>query len=129
MKLYDLHEEAIEYNAFGEWIKGKAQRRIMKGDSKLKKLLTGAGFTLDHVRYAIKNGECLRNPDPTSKALGPTYLEQTISNVLRDLAQAKQIPLGKFNDARVYFGLARLSVKKLKTEVDRRSDASQKRKK
>ncbi|MHA2264030.1 MAG: hypothetical protein ACXAEN_16675 [Candidatus Thorarchaeota archaeon] len=123
MKLFDLHEAPLEYHAFGEWIKGKAQRRIMKGDSKLKALLTGSGFTLDHVRFAIKNGECLRNPDPGSKALGPTYLEQTISNVLRDLAQAKQIPLGKFNDARVYFGLERLSVKKLKTEVDRREDA------
>jgi hypothetical protein len=122
MKLFSLHEEQLEYHAFGEWIKGKAQRKIMKGDSKLKSLLTGTSFTLDHVRFAIKNGECLRNPNPGSKALGPTYLEQTISNVLRDLAQAKQIPLGKFNDARVYFGLSRLSVKKLKTEVDRRSD-------
>ena len=123
MKLYSLHEAEIEYNDFGRFIQGKAQRRIMKGDSKLKALLTGAGFTLDHVRYAIKNGECLKNPMPGSKSLGPTYLEQTISNVLRDLAQAKQIPLGKFNDARAYFGLDRLSVKKLKTEVDRRKDA------
>lgn len=123
MKLYDLHEAKLEYHAFGEWIKGKAQRRIMKGDSKLKSLLTGSAFTLDHVRYAIKNGECLRNPDPAAKALGPTYLEQTISNVLRDLAQAKQIPLGKFNDARAYFGLERLSVKRLTTDVDRRKQS------
>ena len=120
MKLYHLHEAELEFHAFGEWIKGRVQRRLMKGDSKLKLLLTGSGFTLDHVRYAIKNGECLRNPDPASKALGPTYLEQTISNVLRDLAQAKQIPLGKLNDARAYFGLDRLSVKRLETEVDRR---------
>lgn len=123
MKLYHLHEAELQYNPFGEWIKGKVQRRVMKGDSKLKSLLTGAGFTLDHVRYAIQNGECLRNPDPNAKALGPTYLEQTISNVLRDLAQDKQIPLGKFNDARTYFGLERLGVKKLKTEVDRRVES------
>ena len=120
MKLFHLHEAELQYNPFGEWIKGKVQRRVMRGDSKLKALLTGAGFTLDHVRYAIQNGECLRNPDPNAKALGPTYLEQTISNVLRDLAKDTQIPLGKFNDARTYFGLERLGVKKLKTEVDRR---------
>ena len=117
MRLNNIHEEQIQYTAFGEWIKGKVQRRIMRGDSKLKKFLTGSGFTLDHVRYAIKNGECLRNPDPASKALGPTYLEQTISNVLRDLSQDKQIPTGKFNDARLYFGLDRLGVKHLKSEV------------
>lgn len=122
MKLFTLHEEELAYNAFGEWVKGMARRRIMKGDSRLKKLLIGSEFTLDHVRFAIKNGECLRNPDPDTKALGPTYLEQTISNILRDLAQDKQIPLGKFNDARNYFGLSRLSMRRLKTEVDRRSD-------
>lgn len=120
MKLFHLHEAALDYNPFGEMIKGKVRRRILRGDSKLKKLLVGTGFTMDHVRYAIKNGECLRNPVPGAKALGPTYLEQTISNVLRDLAQDKQIPLGKFNDARVYFGLDRLGVKRLKTDVDRR---------
>jgi hypothetical protein len=127
MKLYHLHEEQIDYNPFGEWIKGKVQRRIMKGDSKLKTLLTGSGFTLDHVRYAIKNGECLRNPDPKAKALGPTYLEQTISNILRDLAQDKQIPLGKFNDARVYFGLERLKVRKLKTGQEREAEKRRER--
>ena len=124
MKLYDLHEEELTYNAFGEWIKGKVQRRVLSGDSKLKHLLVGSEFTLDHVRYAIKNGECLRNPDPDAKALGPTYLEQTVSNVLRDLAQDKQIPLGKFNDARNYFGLDRLSMRKLKTAVDKKASPS-----
>ena len=123
MKLFNLHEEALNFNAFGEWIKGKVQRRVMKGDSKLKQLLTGSEFNMDHVRFAIKNGECLRHPDPNAKALGPTYLEQTVSNVLRDLAQDKQIPLGKFNDARNYFGLDRLSMRKLKTDVDRRPEA------
>ena len=128
MKLFHLHEAKLDYNPFGELIKGKVQRRIMKGDSRLKGLLTGAGFTMDHVRFAIKNGECLRQPDPNAKSLGPTYLEQTISNVLRDLAKDKQMPLGKFNDARVYFGLERLGVKKLKSpkpksEVDRKEES------
>ena len=120
MKLHSLHEEKLEFNAFGEWLKGRVRRKIMSGDSKLKKLLMGSTFTLDHVRYAIKNGECLRNPDPDAKALGPTYLEQTISNVLRDLAKDRQIPLGKFNDARIYFGLERLTMRKLKSKDEGR---------
>jgi hypothetical protein len=116
MKLYDLHEQELDYNPFGEWLKSKIQRRIDKGDSRLKKLLRGSQYNLEHVRAAIKNGDCLRDPKPGSKALGPTYLEQTISNILRDLATNKEIPIGQLNDARQYFGLERLSQKKLKSQ-------------
>lgn len=119
MKLVYLHETKLreedpDPNPFGEWLKQMVRRKVLSGGSKLKSLLAGSGFTLEHVRYAIIHGECLRNPDPSAKALGPTYLEQTISNVLRDLAQARQIPIGKFNDARMYFGLERLDMKQLK---------------
>jgi hypothetical protein len=121
MKLYHLHEEeALEQSPFGEWLKTQVKRKIMKGESRLKSVLSGSSFTLEHVRFAIKNGECLRNPREGEPSLGPTYLEQTISNVLRDLSQAKLIPLGKLNDARAFFGLERLSMRKLKTEVERK---------
>lgn len=121
MKLYHLHkQEALEQSPFGEWLKSKVKQKILKGESRLKNVLSGTNFDLDHVRFAIKNGECIRNPEHGEPALGPTYLEQTISNVLRDLSQAKIIPLGKLNDARVFFGLEHLSMHKLRTEVDRR---------
>jgi hypothetical protein len=113
MKLFQLHEQDVSRNPFGEWLDPKVNRRINRGDSRLKQVLTGSEFTLEHVRFAIQNGECLRNPKPGESALGPTYLEQTVSNILRDLARDKEIPLDKLNDARVYYGLERLSAKKL----------------
>ena len=119
MKLHALHEQELHYDAFGEWVKSKVKRRIDNGDSRLKHLMRGTEFTLDHVRYAIKRGECLSNPKHGEKALGPTYLEQTIANVLRDLIAAKQIPLGRLNDARVYFGLDRMSMKTLNKEISK----------
>lgn len=122
MKLFQIHEEELSHNPFGEWLKVKVRRRIKKGESRIKQVLTGSGFTLEHVRFAIKNGECLRNPKPGEPSLGPTYLEQTISNVLRDLARSKEIPLGKLNDARAYFGLERLVGKRLNKEVDKKSE-------
>ena len=117
MKLFDLHEQQLNYDAFGEWVKSRVKRRIDSGDSRLKHLMRGTEFTLDHVRHAIKRGECLSNPKPGEKALGPTYLEQTIANVLRDLAAAKQLPIGRLNDARAYFGLDRLTMKALSKEI------------
>lgn len=119
MKLFQLHEQDLSHNTFGEWLKSKVLRRINKGDSRLKHVLTGSNFNLEHVKFAIQNGECMRNPKPGEPALGPTYLEQTVSNVLRDLARANEIPIGKLNDARAYFGLDRLIAKKLKTELGR----------
>jgi len=118
MKLFDLHEQELAYDPFGEWVKSKVKRRIEKGDSRLKKLLRGSHFTLDHVRFAIKKGECMSNPRPGEKALGPTYLEQTVSNILRDMITNKEFPLEQLNDARSYFGLDRLGPKRLKKEVD-----------
>lgn len=117
MKLFDLHEQESEYDPFGEWVKSKVKRRIEKGDSRLKQLLRGSHFNLDHVRFAIKNGECMSNSKPGEKALGPTYLEQTISNTLRDLVTDKELPLDQLNDARGYFGLSRLGRKRLKKEI------------
>lgn len=129
MKLYHLHEtEALEQSPFGEWLKYRVKKKLMKGDSRLKSLLTASNFTLDHVRFAIKHGECLRNPKEGEPSLGPTYLEQTISNVLRDLSQSKLIPLGKLNDARIYFGLERLSVRNLRTDVDKNRNEPQTKK-
>lgn len=112
MKLFDLHEQNLGYNAFGEWIKSKVEKRLDKGDSRLKDLLDSTTFTMDHVRLAIINGDCLRNPKAGSKSLGPTYLEQIVSSVLSDLVKDREMPLGKLNDARAYFGLERLRVKK-----------------
>jgi hypothetical protein len=116
MKLFNIHEQELAFDPFGEWVKSKVKRRIEKGDSRLKTLIRGTGFTMEHVKFAIKNGECLRNPKPGEKALGPTYLEQTISNILRDLATDAEIPVGKLNDARAYFGLDKLGHKDLQKE-------------
>ncbi len=118
MKLFLLHE-AETADPFGEWIKSKVMRRIMKGDSKLKEVLRGSEFTLDHVIYAIKQGECLSNPIPGAKSLGPTYLEQTIANIIRDMVTGKEFPINQLNDARRYFGLERLGPKALKKEKKR----------
>jgi len=126
MKLHQLHEQELGSNPFGDWLLSKVNRRVMQGDSRLKHLLSGSGFTLEHVRFAIQNGECLRNPAPGEPSLGPTYLEQTIANALRDLARSKQIPLGQLNDSRAYFGLERLTANNLQTEVGKRKEQPKK---
>jgi hypothetical protein len=105
MRLNVLHE------SFAERLKEKVARKIEKGGSRLKKLLRATDYTLDSVRRAIKQGECMSDPASDAKALGPTYLEQTISGILRDLVQDKKLPLAKLNDAREYFGLVRLGRK------------------
>lgn len=111
MKLYELHEQAEN---FPQYMFRKVSRRLNKGDSRLKKLLGGVGYTLHHVQAAIKNGSCLSNPDPSQKSLGPTYLEQTISNILRDLVTGNELPITQLNDARRLFGLEVYSPSKLK---------------
>ncbi len=121
MKLYNLYESD---DPFGDWIKSRVSKRIMRGESKLRNLLVNTEFNIDHIHHAILHGECLRNPEPGSKSLGPTYLEQTVSNVLRDLMQEKQIPVGRFNDARAYFGLERLTQKKLRMTKKQRARKS-----
>ena len=118
MKLYNLYESD---DPFGDWVKSRVSKRIMRGESKLRNLLVNTEFNIDHIHHAILHGECLRNPEPGSKSLGPTYLEQTVSNVLRDLMKERQIPFGKFNDARSYFGLERLTPQKLKMTKRQRS--------
>lgn len=113
MKLFQLHEQrSMEQTPFGEWLKDQVEYRVMKGESRLKKLLEKTNFTMDHVRYAMINGECLRDPEPGEPSLGPTYFEQTLSNVLRDLINKRILPPDKLNDARAYFGLERLGLKK-----------------
>lgn len=96
----------------------------MDGDSRLKELLRGADFTLQHVQLAIKNGECLSSHKPGAKALGPTYLEQTVANILRDLVTANDLPISQLNDARRLFGLEVLSQKLLKREKKRASQSN-----
>ncbi len=109
MKLYALYE-AVDKMAF---VKRKVLKRIKKGDSRLKKLLKSTDLTLDNVIYAIKKGECISNPASDAKALGPTYLEQTVSHVLRDLVKNRELPVRKLNDVRKYFGLVKLNPKEL----------------
>ena len=121
MKLYTLHEQSNE--PFPQYVFRKVSRKLHKGDSRLKKLLQGAGYTLHHVQAAIKNGSCLANPKPGEKALGPTYLEQTISNLLRDLVTQNDLPITQLNDARKVFGLDVLSPKKLNKEKKRTSQS------
>jgi len=110
MRLCDLHEAADKMAA----IKRKVRKRIMKGDSRLKKLLKSTNYSIDNVIYAIKKGECMSNPASDAKALGPTYLEQTISNILRDMLQDREFPIMKLNSIRKYFGLVRLNHKELR---------------
>tara|TARA_R100001244_G_scaffold25113_4_gene25631 strand:+ start:85623 stop:86030 length:408 start_codon:yes stop_codon:yes gene_type:complete len=120
MKLYTLHEQSGE--PFPQYVFRKVSRRLNKGDSRLKKLLNGAGYTLHHVQAAIKNGECLAHPSPEQKSLGPTYLEQTVSNILRDLVTDNELPVIQLNDARRLFGLESYSPKKLNKEKKRTSN-------
>ena len=117
MKLFELHEQTGEL--FPQRLFRMVSRRLNKGDSRLKNLLRGAGYTLHHVQAAIKNGSCLSNPKPGEKALGPTYLEQTISNMLRDLVTDSELAITQLNDARKIFGLDVMSPKKLKKEKKR----------
>lgn len=116
MKLFRLHEEQAP---FEELVLRKVQRKIMDGESRLRELIRGSSFTLQHVQYAIQNGECLSSRKPGAKALGPTYLEQTVSNILRDLVTDNEIPIMQLNDARKVFGLDVLSPKLLKREKRR----------
>lgn len=111
MKLTNLYEQE---DAFGNWLKEKMMRRITKGGSRLKEALTGEGYTLDHVRYAIDKSICFKN-------LGPTYLEQTISNILRDMVQDNEIKMTQMNDARAYFHLERMTPKELSQEKNRKA--------
>jgi len=110
MKLKVLHEQE---DAFGQWLKEKMKRRIEKGDSRLKGVLHGEQYTLTHVQTAIKQSVCLRN-------LGPTYLEQTISNILRDMVQNNELPVTQLNDARIYFGLSKMTPGELRQEKARK---------
>lgn len=80
----------------------------MDGDSKIKKIL--GKYSMDHIRYAIDKEICLAN-------LGSTYLEQTVSNVLRDMVQANIIPLSKLNDARNYFYLDEMTPEQLQKQT------------
>lgn len=107
MKLQILHEE--NGDEFGIWLKKRLKKRLMSGDSKLKGVLESHDLTLDHVRIAIEKDICLKN-------LGATYLEQTISNTLRDMVKDGEIPLGKLNDARNYFHLDKMSKSELMQE-------------
>jgi hypothetical protein len=106
MKLAVLHEQG---DPFGNWLKEKLQRRISKGSSRLKEVLHGDQYSLDHVRLAIDKSVCLKN-------LGPTYLEQTISNLLRDLVQSNELPMAQLNDARAYFHLNKMTPAELRQE-------------
>lgn len=112
MKLDVLHESFIGS------LKERVALKIEKGGSRLKKLMRATGYTLDTVRRAIKQGECLSDPRSDAKALGPTYLEQTISGILHDMVKDKKLPMSRLNDARLYFGLARLGRKEMR-EVSR----------
>lgn len=88
----------------------------MKGDSRLKETLTGGDYTLDHVRLAIEKSVCLKN-------LGPTYLEQTISNILRDMVQDNELPMNQLNDARNFFHLDKMTPSELRQEKARKKKA------
>lgn len=111
MKLTNLYEQE---DPFGNWLKEKMMRRITKGGSRLKEALTGEGYNLDHVRLAIEKSICFKN-------LGPTYLEQTVSNLLRDMVQNGELKLAQMNDARNYFHLDRMTPKQLSQEKSRKA--------
>jgi len=111
MKLRDLYESPED--PFGEWLKNKLKKKISDGGSRLKDVI-GDKYNLDHVKYAIEKRVCLSN-------LGPTYLEQTISNLLRDMVTSNELPLGQLNDARAFFHLEQMNPARLKQEKKRKT--------
>lgn len=82
-------------------LKERVMRAIFQGESQLKRVMVQQHLSMDHVITAVLNNKCLFN-------LGPTYLEQTLSGVLRDV-----VPVKSLNDARKVFGLEPLSTKEL----------------
>lgn len=114
MKLFKLHEDSA-YDSFREKMIYKIQHKIYNGDSKLKILLSNTDYNISHVVKAIINGNCMNNPIPGEKALGPSYLEQIISTTLRELFFDDQISLGDISRARKeIFNLPVLSDKEIK---------------
>lgn len=106
MKLSYLFEQDDQ---FGLILKQKMKNRIKKGSSKLKEVLNSDQYNLDHVRLAIQKSVCLKN-------LGPTYLEQTISNILRDMVHENELPVTQLNNARNYFHLDKMTQAELRQE-------------
>lgn len=99
MKLRTLCEDAYEAD-----LKDRVTREIMKGDSRLKKIISKHNLPIDAVIEAIKQQKCLFD-------LGSTYLEQIVSGIVANLVVPDQL-----NQARKLFGLDPLSRSKLRKE-------------
>jgi hypothetical protein len=106
MKLDLLNEGDADVGAA---LKERAVRAIFQGESQLKRVMVQQQLSMDHVITAIVNNKCLFN-------LGPTYLEQTLSGVLRDI-----VPVKSLNQARKIFGLEPLSSKELHRQQVRKT--------
>lgn len=99
MRLDLLCEDAYEAD-----LKDRVTREIMKGNSRLKKIIAQHNLPIDAVIEAIKQEKCLYD-------LGSTYLEQIVSGIVSDLVAPDQL-----NQARRMFGLEPLNRTKLRKE-------------
>lgn len=87
----------------------KVVDRIYRGDSQLKSILK-EGYTIEQVISAIKTNKCISN-------LGTTYLEQTISGLIRDLIKDGELQPAHMNLYREIFGLRSLSDAEMQDEM------------
>ena len=87
----------------------KVLDRIYRGDSQLKSILK-EGYTIEQVIAAIKTNKCISN-------LGTTYLEQTISGIIRDLIKDNELQPAQMNLYREIFGLRSLSDAEMQDEM------------
>lgn len=99
MKLQVLCEDSYEAD-----LRDRVAREIMKGDSRLKKIMSKHNLPIEAVIEAIKQQKCLFD-------LGSTYLEQMVSGIVSDLVTPENL-----NQARKMFGLDPLNRTKLNQE-------------
>lgn len=78
----------------------KVIKKILNGDSILKKYLSSNAIKMIDVVRAIKYKRCLSAPD---QDIGHTYLEQILGSIIRDIISIENI-----NAAREIFGLDNL---------------------
>lgn len=84
----------------------RVMRRIMKGNSDLKKAIKDGDITIPDMIKAITYNRCLRGP---KRDFGNTYLEQIVGTAIR-----QSIPVTHINKARLLFGMNKLPPSELR---------------
>lgn len=116
-------ELIFEADGFEGKIYSMIKQQLQKEGGHLKSLLGSGELTLDEIINAIKNERCIRSID---RDLGSTYLSQMVGTAIR-----KIVPTDYINQARLLFGLPKLSKKEIKkkeyTQLDKEREAARRR--